>query len=468
MNDNLIDTALGGGGIFGILFAVLSLLTFLFLYISKIKNKNYKAAFNIIIIFLPVTFYSTRLFGISAYSTTPGIDAPYTQLIGLTTFTIFVQYFVMKINGAIVKQKSKIYKSLEKLIWLFSITLTITQFFSHTIFSACLLSIGAAWQYLLIFYIISSVIENEEDFLKFIKSIFIFSIFNKIFLMIVKGVPLIKSLTAEYTELSLREGNVGALGPPVSAAGYLAIFFTFGLAVYYYTLEKKYLVYIFFIFLEILNTFTRGGIFILFLAFIPFLFLDGKKIYKKIILLLVLSIPFWGYFWEYISFRGFNLDVTKEDNFVARFVISYLYFTEYYYFSFVGNGLLKPTLIPYTEWLSFKLHNVYLEILDVSGVIIFFIIIILTGVVFKYLYRYSKQLTNAHFNKSIVKVFAPFLFTAFLQWVVYANTTSTSILYFYPYEGTLFFWLLCFSPVIIFKLLQNKLSINSIQVNTHV
>ena len=457
MPNSLFDNLSSGIDFVGILFNLLSISVYAMLYAWRIFRRDYRSSFFLIIIFMPITYYLTRVFGIDAYTDIRS-DPPFTQVIGFTTGMIIFHYLLMKINNAIIKHDTRIYRRLQNLLIIYSITLTIAQLFTHTIGDALLLSIGASWQYLALFYIFTSVVTNEQNLLKFIHSLFIYSIFNKIYIVIVGGAPWIKSLSAQYTAYSIREGNVGSLGPPMSAALYLALLFTLALGLYYYKSEKKYLLFMFFIFVEIINTFTRGAIFIMLLLFIPVYRYKRHKNTYMVISALLITIPLWNTFWRFISFRGFSVNVFEDSNFVSRFIFSYLYFKDYYEFSLVGNGLVSSTIIRFTDFLSVRLHNAFLEILDTTGIIVFFIFIAICIEVFRQLRRDSKKLYMSTYRNNILSIIVMFIYIAFIQWLIYANTTATSVLYYYPYEGTMIFWMICFSSVSIGRIAEKYYS----------
>ena len=427
---------------------------------------EYKEVLFISILLYTFSYYGAQIIGITVFTYTVS-EIPWSQRIGPTTLVVFAILLSMLSKKLIKRPISKFGRKLEILLWLYCSTMTFSQFFSHSFFSAIGLSIGAGWQFLAVFYVFISLIECEKDLLALINAMMAFSFINFIFMVIAKGPEYFKSLSTVYNDVEIREGAVGALGPPVSAAVYLAILISLGVGMYLYKKNKIYLGSILLNVFLLLNTFTRGGIFILallgLLLFIP----EFRKILLgKIVLILLFSIPLWGKIWEYISYRGITIDISQEANFVIRLLLIYTFFKDFYIFSLIGNGILNPTLMQVNDWISLPLHNTYLGILDECGIFPFIIFSYFSLIIVIKAYRIISHKKN-NITGSIYFLL-PFIFISILQWILFANTTSTSILYFYPYEGTLFFWLLCFSPVIIFKLLQNKLSINSIQVNTHV
>lgn len=452
---DLFEIALNTGGIISTITTIILAFGCAIYWLQLIEKNSHKEAFYFLIIFLTFSYYTTRILGITAYEYfADSGELEYIQKIGFTSLMIVVLYFSMLRANKIQKNKTIFVKNIELFLWLFSISLTITQFFNHSFLSALLLSFGASWQYLFLFYIIISLIKTDKDILSLINSIFIFSIINKLFLVITKGAPLIKSLNEEYSDVTIREGTIGALGPPMSAAGYLAIFLTLGIMAYYMTGKKRYLFYILFVFVEILNTFTRGGIFILFILGLLFFFSVGRQIFRRIAPFLILVVPFYDIIWKYISFRGFNLDVTQESNFVARMALNVMYFQSYYTFSLIGNGILKNTMMNWLEWMPLPLHNAYLELLDVTGIIPFALFIVISFSSLVQLYKLNLFGENVLRTKKFSYI--SFLFIALLQWVIFANTTSTSIVAYYPYEGTILFWIICFSPCFLSTMLKEE------------
>jgi len=443
---DLIAKALGGGGIVATVAAFLVAIAGGGYWLTQLAARRYKRVVNFSVAFLTFVYYGGQIVAITAFSV-PTSDPPYDQKLGLFTLMIFGLFFAMASGHALKRPVDRSGKVMEGLLWMYSSFITVSQVWNHSIGSAILLSIGAGWQYLMLFYVLISVIETEKDVLRFLNSLFVFSVVNTFFLVMTKGEPIIRSLSESASQESLREGTVGALGPPVSAAVYLAVLITLALGAFHYTRKKRYLLYIAFVFVELLNTLTRGGIFILFLLAVLLLFDVGRPLVRRMWPLFILAIPFVNVIWKYISFRGFNIDVTKEGNFVGRLAITAIYFRDFYHFSLVGNGISQNTVVDYFGWLA-PLHNAYLEILDVCGAIVFLIFIAITIHSLRSLiliYNRRGKARPLSSGRSYISL-APFFFVALLQWVVYANTTSTSVLSYYPYEGTAVFWLICFSP----------------------
>jgi hypothetical protein len=406
---------------------------------------RYRKALCTTIITFPFTFYAGRAAGILAYEI-PDFD----QRVGLSTFLVCGLFLIMLLRGKLRRPTGSLSRSIEWLVWIFAISVTIGQFVTHDAWAATFLSIGAAWQFLALFYVLVAVVRRDADVFALLNSLFLFSLFNVLVRVIAKGEPLIVSLSSSSAGTSGTFGSdagrvgSGALGPAVSYAGYLTILITLALGVFFVSRRRIYLVYCVAMFVELLNTFTRGGLFVLGLLGLLLWFKRTRKIAVKVTIAaaIVLAIA-WPFVYRYATLRGFSFQVTNVSTFQLRVELTKMFLNDYH-FSWWGNGILRQTIFQLTPWLSVPIHNAYLEILDVCGIVptIAFSLISILALVAAFRVASLHRTRGARASLRI----APFAFIALLQWIIFANTTSTSVLAYYPYEGTAIFWILIALP----------------------
>jgi len=417
-------------------------------WLFYVVTKRYRRALYVTFMAFPFTFYAGRAAGLLAFGI-PDFD----QRVGLSTFMIIALFGVMLLAGKLRRAQKGLPRWIEYCTWLYVVTLTIGQFVTHDAWAAAFLSIGAAWQYLCLLYLLVSLVRRSSDIANLLNSLFVFSLFNILVRVVAKGESLIVSLSSPTAGSSgtfgAEAGRVGsgALGPGVSYAGYLAIFITLALGMYFNSRHKIYLVYIAMMFVELLNTFTRGGIFVLGVLVVLVSFRMTRKMLLRIAIpaFAVIAIA-WPAIYRYATFRGFSVNVMNVQNFYLRLRLTQLYLQDYYHFSWWGNGILNQTVVEVTPWLLVPVHNAYLDILDTCGVLPFAAFILLSILAVVMAIRAVSLSRYARFSPSIR--LAPFVLVAMLQWIIFANTTSTSVLAYYPYEATAIWWILVSLPLI--------------------
>lgn len=450
----IIDKALSFGGWPGLVLLVVVGGVVLGYWFLLVIQERYNRAFYCQIIAFPFTFYAARAFGITAYTIESDI-APFDQRLGLTTGMLLFLTLVLLLQKRLKRPNNRVGRNLEYLMWGYCITITLSQFVNLSPVSALLLSIGAAWQYLALFYLLISLIRNQEDFLGILNAIFLMSLLNIIVRVVAKGESLIidpgSSIAGGFENLATYGWEVGrvgsgALGPFGSYAGYLAILITLGFGVYWLTGKKLYLLYIAIECMELLNTYTRGGILILSLLGLLLFFGKTRSMTLKIGFVgSLLSLLLSPLIWSYLSVRGFSANITEIANFVLRIeLISQFY--EQYSVDLWGNGIFKDTMIVLEPWLIVPVHNAYLAILDTCGPLPFMLFIVISIYSIFCSFRLYQVGVRNMTGKYSFLLFSPFLFVALLEWAVYANMSGGSVLSYFPYEATALFWIVVFLP----------------------
>jgi hypothetical protein len=419
-------------------------------------TRRYRKALYVTIMAFPFTFYAGRAAGIRAF------DIPdWDQRVGLSTFLIVALFGGVMYSGRLRRPFRGLSRWIERFLWIYAITLTISQFATHEPFAAVFLSIGAAWQFVCLFYLLVSLIRRDRDVIALLNSIFIFSLLNVVVRVIAKGEGLFISLSSPTAGNAVTFGadvgrvGSGALGPGASYAGYLSLLITLALGMYFITRSRIYLLYVVFSFVEMVNTFTRGALLVLGLLALLVAFQRTRAITLKIgALAVVAGMVAWPVLYPYLIFRGFSWNVMQVNNFALRVELTEMFFRAYT-FNWWGNGILLQTRFQLTPWLVVPIHNAYLEVLDTCGVGAFAAFCILSFLAVWNAFRVSIMNFRAS-RYSVTARIAPFVLVALLQWIVFANTTSTSVLGYYPYEGTAMFWVVVFMPIVLLNVMRHE------------
>lgn len=433
-------SSVGKGGQFKSLIILISpLILIIWIYLVFIKKDYFRALLFQIIIF-PFTCKAERAFAIIAY-TYHGVNRDVSQEISLTTFLIIGLFFMMFLNKKLKRPQSKEWKTFEKLIISYATILTITQFFNHSIYSAIWLSIGGIWQFVFIFYIISSVLTSYDKVLLLLKSLIIFTFINIIMRIFSDEQVIVQDLSSTIMRV-----GAGAMGPAVSYGGYIVIIITITLFFYRYTKNWLYVALSLLLFVELLNTFTRGAFLSLFFLILIILWKKERKIFLRV---LVLFLPFLILFgnkiWDFVSYRGLFLSakIMELSSVNVRLWLFKNYFTKIFDFSIIGNGIGNLTRIKTPFARQLPAHNIIVALLDQTGVIVTFLFI----VAFIYSLLLAIKISK---NRDIkVNILSIFISVALIQWFIFANTSSTLLNWSYPYEASAIFWIILFLPPII-------------------
>lgn len=430
-------------------------------WLILISNSEFKNAFLLQIIMFPFTSKAQDYISITAYTT----EAGYKQVISFTTFMIIILFVSVILNhrSSIKNIDRKILKFMN-LFLVFATTILIAQIFNHSILSALLLSLGSMWQYFMIFYILLIIIKTPQDYFKLLNSIFIFSIINIVFRITLGtggGQQIFQEVSKQSSPDELNRASTLALGPAVSYAGYLAVFITLGLGMYRVTGKKIYFLYVILIFFELLDTFTRGGLLMIPLLSLLVLWKSERKYLKRYLIFLIPIMLFLGSkLILYFTIRNDSYNLESDASVWLRLYVYLNYFSQHFNFSLIGNGIANQTQI----WIPLvniylPLHNAFLEVLDQCGLPAFILFLLLMGQSLYNLLNIAKD--KDKYSLVRLDLLLPYILISFVQWTIFANTTSTSILFYYPYEGTTIFYIILFSPFIIINISPNNVNSNS-------
>lgn len=452
----MIEKALSFGGWPGLILLLLGNGIGCAAWLLCVLKKRWRSALYVLVMMFPFTFYAGRAAGIRAFEI-PDFD----QRVGLSTFLLFLLFALLLFAGRVRRPPRGLPRAIEFFLWLYAIALTASQFPTHDPFAAVMLSIGAAWQFVALFYILVTLITRDRDVVALLNSIFVFSLLNILVRVVAKGESIFVSLSSptagNATAFGAEVGRVGsgALGPGASYAGYLSLFITLSLGMYFITRRRMYLVYAVLIFVEMLNTFTRGAFFVLGLLALLVMFRRTRVITLKIgALVATAGVVAWPVIYRYIVFRGFSWNVMHVETFALRIELTRMFFRAYT-FSWWGHGILQQSKFELAPWLIVPIHNAYLEILDTCGVIAFGAFCVLSLLAVWNCFRVA--IVNGRLNSGLVSArIGPFVLIALFQWIVFANTTSTSVLSYYPYEGIAMFWVVACIPIMLLNVRRHE------------
>ena len=459
----MIEKALTFGGWPGLLLLAAGNGIGILVWLFYMFRRRYRKAFYTVIMLFPFTFYAGRAAGIKAFEI-PDFD----QRVGLSTFLILAMFAVLFLRRRVRRPPHGVPRAIEFFFWIYAITVTVSQFFSHDAFAAATLSLGGVWQFLALFYVLISLIRRDRHVVSLINSIFLCSLLNILVRVVAKGESLFVSLSSanagDATAFGADVGRVGsgALGPGASYAGYLSIFVTLALGMYFITRRGMYLGYVVMMLVEMVNTFTRGAFFVLGLLVLLVSFRKTRAITLKIVGLILAALALaWPVLRKYIEVRGFSFNPMHVNTFALRIELTRMFFRDYH-FSWWGNGILQQTFFELSPWLIVPIHNAYLEILDTCGILPFATFTLVTLLMAWYGFRVSVKRSPRARDLVSVRL-APFALIALLQWILFANTTSTSVLAYYPYEGIAIFWIVGTLPMLIRTAARNAYRMAALQ-----
>lgn len=427
-----------------VLLIIVPIFVITWLWLLLIK-KDYLKALLLQIVAFPFTYEAKKAFAVLAYD--PGFGST-PQRISVTTFLIIALFGVLCFQRVLKRPKVREWRIFEKGLLIYAISLTVTQFFNHSFHSAVWLSIGGIWQFVFLFYILSSVIKSYDDITLLLNGLICFTFLNILMRYFSKEQALFQQLGTDVIRV-----GAGAMGPAVSYGGYLAVMITIAFALYRIKNNALYLVIGVFFFIELLNTFTRGAFLALFfLLLIPFWQGERKFIFRITIMLIPILLLGSETMWEFASYRGlsFDLNVLKLPSVSIRINLIFNYFANHFNFSLIGNGIGNLTGV----WGGNRLlppHNILIALIDQTGTIVASLFMLSFSYACYVLFKKSKDITDKK-----TSILSTYLFISLIQWFFFANTTSTLLNWYYPYEASAIFWMILFSPFIISKLDHTK------------
>lgn len=451
---SLLDKVLtSSSGAYGVLVLVLVGLLLPVWFILLLKE-SYLYALGLQMLMLPFTFRAANGLAIPAYD-----DGTFVQKISLTTFLIVGLLVWLRLANVSVRRRPEL-KGFEALLLAFAILSTISQLANHTLGDALLLSIGGAWQFVALFYIFCAVIRDPED-VKFILGClvvaFLIGVFDR---MASTGAGFMVEAPSNLAKIAphavagdfVRVGS-GAFGFAQSYGGYLSFVSVLGL--YFVQSARSRLrqvvwaIVVLVLSFEMLNTFTRGATLAFLFVFLLLLWKDSRPFFTKILVATAIVVFTWlgEFLINLATVRTLELNpsfLLSDPNSTSRLDLYYQSLPHFFDNWGLGYGIGKP-LFFYTAGVGEAVsHNTTLDLSQSVGGLATVLFLIMFFVAAVRLFRMSR---NPAAEKDAR--LAIYIFIGLLAWFFFANTTSTSLVYYYPYEATIVFYSVMFLGVLV-------------------
>lgn len=432
----LIEKSLtSAGGTFNLVIIAISLLL-VPLFIVLLLRGSMVAVMSLYIICLPAIY---RFRGFWAIEVRPNnYQSP--ELVSVTTFLIFVLLIIFIARGYKLRKSGNFYRTIECLLWGYVILGTTSQFVNLDISSAFWLSLKGLWQYLALFYLMSGAINDRNDINLILKAVVISIAIGIVFRQGTHGVGF---AFEDLNSGGLLRIDGGAFGPAVSYGGYLA--FVSVISLYLARSAHKrfqrllWLLFTALIVFELVNTHTRGAMLSLILIPLLIIFPRERKFILPTILigtLIFILLSATTEISNLISQRNFSLSVSllNDPNAQIRFELWKLSLPHVFDRFGLGYGIGNAlNMITSRSERALPSHNLVFELTQYVGAF--------STLCFLALYVVTLVRAGRYANRSSQLAYS---FIALSVWFVFANTTSTSILYYYPCEATILMFTILF------------------------
>ena len=408
-------------------------LVIIFYFIILIAKKQFKKLFLLVLLFLP---------GLARFSAVIHIPVYKNYIIPPLTFIIFILSALI-LSNTDYHLKNKTEKQFGKILWIFAITGTFTQFINHSFYEAFWLSIGAFWQWVALFYILSGLLTKKKDVIQIIQFISFAILVGILFRIGSEGQNFVNILKGGG-RFRVSSGMM-VFGPAISYGGYLAIIAisTFYLIKIAPNKIKKivWVIISLIVIFEMLQTMTRGAYISFSLVVLLLLWKSERKNTFKIITGVVLCLPFIGKFiYQLITYRQFSIIGVGDIPGVYKRLYSWKINLNYIFTHYgLGGGIGNSKIITGLGNESITPHNIILSMCQEVGLFVTLIFL------FMYFYVIKISIVNSFLpqKNNIYPYFAVILIAFF----IFANTTTTSILGYYPYSSILIFYLFFFLTI---------------------
>jgi len=410
-------------------------------YAAVLVKGQYKFAFAATVIAFALLGRITRLGGIAAWDNGEG----YTQVIALTHAMIFSLAFALVIGRRNIRNGFQV-KVFAGLV-VFATLGTISQLFTHSIPSSIFLSIGSLWVYVALAYVVFTVFEGFKG-VRELAQIVMFSLLLGMGLRIATTAQGFFAVT-QNDDFYRIDGF--AFGPSVSYAGYLAVaaVFATALAMFESSTFRRLLLVVSATLLvaEVASTGTRGAMLSLLLIPVGIAATRRYKLSALMISLLALATAIlWSKITVVLDARPIYFDgrVNTIPQWIERVELWKLNAPHFFDNFGLGYGIGHQLNLALANGIYTPSHNTFLDLSQHVGALA---TLVLIGVVIAVIVRGVKEaflLSDAR-----TRTLAMLTLTALLSWLFTANTTSTSLVWFYPVEGTSIFYItLCAAALI--------------------
>ena len=408
---------------------------------ALILKGHYKLAFGITIVGFALTGKVSRLGGIPAYTTVDG----YTQTLALTHAMLFFVAFALVVNRYGIS--SRFHQNILRSLVLFASIGTISQLFNHSFPDSILLSLGSLWVYVALSYTVLALFSGTEGIrqLAFIVT-----------MSLTLGVMIRIASTGQgffVTDLSDDFYRVDgfAFGPSISYAGYLAISAILSVALALSETSKTRMSVLLVLGLilgaEIASTGPRGAMLSLFLMPIGVIITRRYRLSAMILGAIGISVvALWPKISIALQARPIYFDgrVSTIPQWTERVELWRLNLPHVFDGFGFGHGIGQQLNLPLASGLYRPSHNTFLDLTQQVGAIATLVLIAIIIVV---VIRGARE--SIAIRSPQTRTLAILVVTALTSWLFVANTTSTSLVWFYPVEGSSIFYItLCAAALV--------------------
>jgi hypothetical protein len=402
-------------------------------FVAVLVKGQYKFAFAATVISFAVLGRTTRLGGITAWDNGEG----YAQVIGLTHAMIFSIAFALVIGRRSIRHEfqSKVFIGLVA----FATIGTISQLFTHSFPASILLSVGSLWVYVALAYIVFALFEGFRG-TRELAAIVVMSLLLGIGLRIATTGQGFFAVT--QSEDFYRVDGF-AFGPSVSYAGYLAVAAVFAIALAMYESSRfrrlMLLIAATLLVVEVASTGTRGAILSMLLVPVGIAATRRYKLAVQMISLLVLAtIVLWPKITTVLDARPIYFDgrINTIPQWLERVELWKLNAPHIFDNFGLGNGIGRQLNLALSNGVYTPSHNTFLDLSQQVGALA---TLVLLAVIIAVVIRAIKQ--SLLLGNAQSRTLAVLSLTALFSWLFTANTTSTSLVWFYPVEGTAIFYI---------------------------
>ena len=402
-------------------------------YAAVLIKGQYKVAFTATVIAFALLGKATRLGGVPAYDSGDG----YTQVIALTHAMIFSLAFALVIGR--VPIRTPFHKKVLATLAIFAALGTISQLFNHSFPSSILLSVGSLWVYVALSYVVLALFAGTQGMreLAFIVT-----------MSLLAGVAVRIATTGNGFFIITQDGGLFrsdgfAFGPSVSYAGYLAVAAVFSIALSMYESSPfRRIVFILIAIVlvtEVASTGTRGAM--LSLLLIPIGIAATRRYRLSAAMFGVLglaTLALWPKISQVLDARPIYFDgrVNTIPQWVERAELWKLNLPHVLDNFGLGHGIGNQLNLALSNGVLTPSHNTFLDLSQHIGAMSTFVLI---GLILVITLRGIKGALLSPNRRD--RTLAMLVLTAFFSWFFTANTTSTSLVWFYPVEGTSIFYI---------------------------
>ena len=405
-------------------------------------TRKHLAALGLLVLLLPATGRVADVAGITA-----NVQPPFgaNQVISATTALAIGLLFAVVLLPPLEGPPRRRIRWFALALGLFAAFGTAAQLVHHPAPNALVLSLGAFWQYLALFAVVVLVVRTRDD------ATFIC---RALVLSLLLGVAVRILSTGQFFFVETESGGVMRLGgagfgPAIYYGGSLAV--GVALALYLLRVAKSPLTVALWalatavLFLELLGTGTRGAIVALIVSCVAHITRSNWRFAAVLVVILMATLPVTGDLYDRVFSQGRELPLNAsimnvphaKDRLELLSVNLPLFFDNYG----LGYGIGQTQ---YFEVRGRMLtpHNVFLGLSQEAGGLAAVAFVGGLAIAAVRLWRAYRG-GDPH-----VRLLSTHLAMALIAWLAHANTSTTIITWYVPYEATMLFYLPLFLAVL--------------------